>query len=49
MLRLKFLFHKDKGKSFKQLEGIENGYLAIDTDLTTHKRKIPLWLFRLIE
>jgi predicted AAA+ superfamily ATPase len=38
-----------KGKSFKQLEGIENGYLVIDTDLTTHKRKIPLWLFGLIE
>jgi len=37
-----------KGKSFKQLEGIENGYLVIDTDLTTHERKIPLWVFGLM-
>jgi len=38
-----------KGKSFKQLEGIDNGYLVIDTDFTTHKRKIPLWVFGLME
>jgi len=37
-----------KGKSFKQLEGIENGYLVIDTDLTTHERKVPLWVFGLM-
>jgi len=38
-----------KGKSFKQLEGVENGYLVIDTDFTTHKRKVPLWVFGLME
>ena len=38
-----------KGKSFKQLEGIDNGYLVIDTDFTVHKRKIPLWVFGLME
>ena len=37
-----------KGKSFKQIEGVENGYLVIDTDFTTHKRKIPLWVFGLM-
>jgi len=38
-----------KGKSFKQLEGVENGYLVIDTDFTTHQRKVPLWVFGLME
>jgi hypothetical protein len=37
-----------KGKSFKQIEGVENGYLVIDIDFTTHKRKIPLWVFGLM-
>jgi len=34
-----------KNKSFKQIADIENGFLVIDTDFTTHKRKVPLWLF----
>ncbi len=38
-----------RGKSFKQLEGVEDGYLVIDTDFTVHPRKIPLWLFGLME
>ena len=38
-----------KGKSFKQLEGIDNGYLVIDTDFTTHERKVPLWVFGLMK
>jgi predicted AAA+ superfamily ATPase len=38
-----------RGKSFKQLEGVEDGYLVIDTDFTVHSRKIPLWLFGLME
>jgi len=37
-----------KNKSFKQIADIENGFLVIDTDFTTHKRKIPLWLFGLL-
>ncbi len=38
-----------KGKSFKQIENIENSYLVIDTDFTVHKRKIPLWVFGLMD
>ena len=36
-----------KGKSFKQIEDLENSYLVIDTDFTVHERKIPLWVFGL--
>jgi len=32
-------------KSFEQIKGIPNSYLAIDTDSTHHPQKIPLWLF----
>ncbi len=34
-------------KNFKQIRDIKNSYLVIDTDYTTEKRKIPLWLFGL--
>ncbi|TKI69051.1 ATP-binding protein [Sulfurimonas crateris] len=34
-----------KGKSFSQVKDIEKSYLAIDVDTTTHKHKVPLWLF----
>ena len=37
-----------KNKSFKQIQEVENGFLVIDTDFTTHKRKIPLWVFGLM-
>ena len=37
-----------KNKSFKQIEGIENGFLVVDIDFTVHKRKIPLWVFGLL-
>lgn len=34
-----------KGKNFSQVKDIDKSYLAIDVDTTTHKYKIPLWLF----
>jgi len=34
-----------KQKSFNQIKDIPNSYLAIDTDYTVVKHKIPLWLF----
>jgi predicted AAA+ superfamily ATPase len=34
-----------KNKSFNQIKELENSYLALDTDFTTHNNKIPLWLF----
>ena len=34
-----------KGKNFTQVKDIEKSYLAIDVDTTTHKHKIPLWMF----
>jgi len=34
-----------KGKSFGQIKGIDKSYLAIDVDTTTHKYKVPLWMF----
>jgi predicted AAA+ superfamily ATPase len=34
-----------KGKNFIQVKDIEKSYLAIDADTTTHKHKIPLWMF----
>lgn len=38
-----------KNKKFKQIEDIENSFLVIDTDFTTHKKKIPLWVFGLLD
>ncbi|SFV59886.1 ATPase component BioM of energizing module of biotin ECF transporter [hydrothermal vent metagenome] len=38
-----------KNKTFKQIADIEDGFLVIDTDFTTHKKKIPLWVFGLIK
>jgi len=37
-----------KNKTFKQIKEIDNGYLALDIDTSTNKRKIPLWIFGLI-
>ena len=37
-----------KNKNFKQIEDIDNGFLALDIDTSTNKRKIPLWIFDLI-
>lgn len=34
-----------KNKGFKQIEGLPNGYLAVDGLEYGHGRKIPLWLF----
>lgn len=38
-----------KNKNFNQIKDIEQSFLAIDTDTTTHKNKIPLWLFGFME
>ena len=37
-----------KNKGFKQIVGIENAYLAIDSMTTNHNKKIPLWEFGLL-
>jgi len=37
-----------KNKTFKQIADEENGFLVVDTDFTTHKRKVPLWVFGLM-
>ena len=37
-----------KNKSFKQIKDIENSYIVVDTDYTTTKNQIALWLFGLI-
>jgi len=34
-----------KNKSFKQIKDMNNSYLVVDDDFSTHKNKIPLWLF----
>jgi len=39
----------DKNKSFHQIKDLDNGYLAIDIDFTSNKRKIPLLLFSFIK
>ena len=38
-----------KNKGFEQIKDVQNSFLAIDTDFSTHKKKIPLWLFSLLE
>ena len=38
-----------KNKTLKQIKDIENSFLVIDTDYTTDERRIPLWLFGLME
>ena len=38
-----------KNKNFKQIEDIDNGFLALDVDTSANKRKIPLWVFDLIQ
>lgn len=34
-----------KNKTFKQIEDVDNSFLAVDIDFTSNDRKIPLWLF----
>jgi len=34
-----------RGKSMKQIQGLEKAYLVIDTDYTTDSKRIPFWLF----
>ena len=38
-----------KNKSFTQIKEIDKSYLVVDTDTTTHKNKIPLWMFGIID
>jgi len=38
-----------KNKSFHQIKNLDNGYLAINIDFKSNKRKIPLWLFNFIK
>jgi predicted AAA+ superfamily ATPase len=38
-----------KNKTFKQIENIEDSFLVVDVDFTTHSRKIPLWVFGLMD
>ncbi len=37
-----------KNKSFKQIKDIEDSFVVVDTDFSTEKNKIPLWLFGLM-
>jgi hypothetical protein len=34
-----------RNKSFKQIKDVKESYLVVDTDYTTDRNKIPLWLF----
>jgi len=38
-----------KNKNFKQIKDVEKSFLALDIDTSTHKKKIPLWLFDFIK
>jgi len=38
-----------KSKSFKQIKDVANSYLVIDTDYSSQKNKIPLWMFGLLD
>jgi uncharacterized protein len=38
-----------KNKDFTQIKDIPQSYLALDIDFTTHPKKIPLWLFGMME
>ncbi len=38
-----------KNKGFSQIKDLENSYLAVDIDFSTNDKKIPLWLFGLID
>lgn len=38
-----------KTKKFAQIKDIEKSYLAVDVDTTTHKHKVPLWLFGFLD
>jgi hypothetical protein len=37
-----------RGKTFKQIKGLEKAFLVVDTDYTTDPKRIPLWLFGLM-
>ena len=34
-----------KNKKFEQIKDVDDSYLALDIDSSTHKNKVPLWLF----
>lgn len=38
-----------RNKTFKQIKDVKNSFLVIDTDYTMDDRRIPLWLFGLME
>lgn len=38
-----------RNKDFSQIKDISNSYLALDIDFTTNDKKIPLWLFGLLD
>jgi len=38
-----------KNKSFSQIKDIPNSYLALDIDITSNNKKIPLWLFGFLQ
>lgn len=38
-----------KNKDFTQIKGVKESYLAIDIDTTTHKHKVPLWMFGMVD
>ena len=37
-----------KNKTLKQIKNVSNGFLVIDTDYTIDEKRIPLWLFGLM-
>jgi len=37
-----------KGKKFGQIKDADKSYLVVDIDTTTHKYKVPLWMFGLM-
>jgi len=37
-----------KGKKFGQIKDVDKSYLVVDIDTTTHKHKVPLWMFGLM-
>jgi predicted AAA+ superfamily ATPase len=38
-----------KNKTLKQIKDVPNGFLVIDTDYTVDNKRIPLWLFGLMD
>lgn len=45
----KYLFEiGGAGKTFDQIKGVENSFLAVDDTEIGHKNRIPLWMFGLL-